>query len=158
MTTTNGTRAILAALDAARVYVASFVNLGATTDEIAVQFLKKDHGNPVHIVCAGTEGFISWEDSLLAGALVDAVADQALVKYGEDERLGNDEAFIVLLQWREVKRFLKTRPLRWLLSLGRGGQNVRRIALYPDIDDAAQLDRFRLVAEVCRDPLRIVAV
>ena len=34
-----------------------------------VQFLKKDHGHPIHIVCSGTEGFISLEDSLLAGAL-----------------------------------------------------------------------------------------
>ncbi len=68
MTTTNGTRAILACLDADRVYIASFANLRATSDEIVVQFLKKDHGHPVHIVCSGTEGLISLEDSLLAGS------------------------------------------------------------------------------------------
>ncbi len=67
MTTTNGTRAILASLEAERVYVASFANLKATADELTVQLLKKDHGYPIHIVCAGTEGFISLEDSLLAG-------------------------------------------------------------------------------------------
>jgi 2-phosphosulfolactate phosphatase len=158
MTTTNGTRAILASLGAARVYIASFANLGATSDEIAVPFLKRDHGQPVHIVCAGTEGFVSWEDSLLAGALVDAVAGQAIAKQGDNVRLGNDGAFIVLSQWRESERHLKTRPLWWLLSVGRGGQNVQQIGLQSDIDDAAHLDRFRLVAEVCRDPLRIVAV
>src|SRR5580698_2421565 len=37
MTTTNGTRAILASLEAERVYIASFGNLRATTDEIAVR-------------------------------------------------------------------------------------------------------------------------
>ena len=75
MTTTNGTRAILASLEAERVYIASFANLRATADELSVQFLKKDHGHPVHIVCAGTEGHISLEDSLLAGALASQIAD-----------------------------------------------------------------------------------
>ena len=42
MTTTNGTRAILASIEAERVYIASFTNLRATSDEISVQFLKKD--------------------------------------------------------------------------------------------------------------------
>lgn len=67
MTTTNGTRAILASLEAERVYIASFGNLRATSTELSVQFLKKDHKHPVHIICAGTDGHISLEDSLLAG-------------------------------------------------------------------------------------------
>ena len=75
MTTTNGTRAILASLEAERVYVAAFTNLRATSDEISVQFLKKDHGHTVHIICAGTEGHISLEDSLLAGALASQIAN-----------------------------------------------------------------------------------
>ena len=75
MTTTNGTRAILASLEAERVYIASFTNLRATSNEISVQFLKKDHGHPVHIICAGTEGHISLEDSLLAGALTSQIAE-----------------------------------------------------------------------------------
>ena len=73
MTTTNGTRAILASREAKRVYIASFTNLRATSDEISVQFLKKDHGHSVHIICAGTEGHISLEDSLLAGALTSQI-------------------------------------------------------------------------------------
>ena len=68
-------RAILASLEAERVYIASFTNLRATSDEISVQFLKKDHGRSVHIVCAGTEGHISLEDSLLAGALTSQIAE-----------------------------------------------------------------------------------
>jgi 2-phosphosulfolactate phosphatase len=158
ITTTNGTRAILACLEAERVYIASFANLRATSDEIAVQFLKKDHGLPVHIVCAGTEGFISLEDSLLAGALTSAIAAVVVSGYPEGERLGNDEAFIVLAQWLEAERYQKRRPLWRLLSLGRGGHNVQRIRLSGDIVAAAKVDRFDLVAELCRDPLRIVAV
>jgi 2-phosphosulfolactate phosphatase len=158
MTTTNGTRAILASLEAERVYIASFSNLRATSNEISVQFLKQDHGRSVHIVCAGTEGFVSLEDSLLAGALCTWIVVLAIDELHRRAPLGNDEAFIALSQWLEVERYLKHRPLWRLLSLGRGGQNVTRIGRAGDIEDAAYFDRFNLVAELCRDPLRIVAV
>jgi 2-phosphosulfolactate phosphatase len=158
MTTTNGTRAILASQEADRVYIASFTNLQATADELSVQVLKRDHGQPIHIVCAGTEGHVSFEDSLLAGALTGKITELRLPHSPEAKRLGNDEALIVLSQWLEVERFLERRPLAQLLSLGRGGQNVQGIGLALDIDQAAQIDRFKLVAELSRDPLRIVAV
>jgi 2-phosphosulfolactate phosphatase len=158
MTTTNGTRAILASLEADRVYIAGFVNLGAIANEISVQFLKKDHGRPIHIVCAGTEGHISLEDSLLAGALTCKITELSLPRSPEAKRLGNDAALIVLSQWLEVELFLERRPLARLLSLGRGGQNVLGIGRAADIEDAAYSDRFKLVAELSRDPLRIVAV
>jgi 2-phosphosulfolactate phosphatase len=157
MTTTNGTRAILASLEAERVYIAGFVNLKATSDELVVQFLKRDHGYPVHIVCSGTEGFISLEDSLLAGALAKNVTNFAHRSLG-NALFGNDEALIVLSQWLEVEKYLEQRPLWPLLGTGRGGQNVIRIGRSDDIVEAAYFDRFPLVAEVSRDPLRIVAV
>src|SRR4051794_31619088 len=53
MTTTNGTRAILASLEAERVLVAGFVNLRATVDALSVNVLKV-HALPMHIICAGT--------------------------------------------------------------------------------------------------------
>ena len=65
MTTTNGTRAILASLEAERVYIAGFANLRATTDEIVGPVPQEGSGRPVHIVCAGTEGQISLEDTLV---------------------------------------------------------------------------------------------
>jgi 2-phosphosulfolactate phosphatase len=159
MTTTNGTRAILASLDAKHVYIASFANLTATVDELTVKFQRRDRA-PLHIVCAGTEGSISLEDSLLAGAIV----SRLLIPPGhinpDGRRLGNDEAVIAVSEWLEVERYLEHRPLSRLLSMGRGGQNVQRIGLAVDIEDAAAFDRFSLVAELChdRDPLRIVAV
>jgi 2-phosphosulfolactate phosphatase len=157
MTTTNGTRAILASLEAERVYIASFVNLRATSEELVVQFLKKDHGHPVHIVCSGTEGFISLEDSLLAGALAKNVTNFAHDSIG-NALFGNDEALIVLSQWLEVEKYLEQRPLWPLLGVGRGGQNLIRIGRSHDIVEAAYFDLFPLVAELSRDPLRIVAV
>jgi 2-phosphosulfolactate phosphatase len=158
MTTTNGTRAILSSAEAERVYVASFANLRATSNEVSVQFLKKDHGHAVHIVCSGTEGLISLEDSLLAGALTAWICALSVADFPEGQRLGNDQAYIALSQWLEVERYLKSRPLRRLLEMGRGGQNVRRIGLADDITTAAQVDSVDLVVELQRDPLRIVAV
>jgi 2-phosphosulfolactate phosphatase len=157
MTTTNGTRAILACLDADRVYIASFANLRATSDELSVQFLKKDHGHPVHIVCSGTEGFISLEDSLLAGALAKNVTNVAHGSLGNG-LFGNDETLIVLSQWLQVEEYLAQRPLWPLLGVGRGGQNVIRIGRSGDIEDAAYFDRFPWAAELSRDPLRIVRI
>jgi 2-phosphosulfolactate phosphatase len=160
MTTTNGTRAILASREAERVYIASFTNLAATSAEVAVQFLKKHHGRSVHIVCAGTEGHVSLEDSLLAGALTSQIAEVS--DFTPESKFadvfGNDEALMVVAQWLEVERFLERRPLWKLLSLGRGGQNVLQIGRKPDIDHAAHFDRYNLVAEWQRDTLRIVAV
>ena len=158
MTTTNGTRAILASQDAERVYIASFANWKATVEELAVQLFKKDHGHPIHIVCSGTEGFISLEDSLLAGALTMLLADAMVPDYPEGERFGNDEALIVLSQWLEVEMFLEQRPFWKLLQLGRGGRNVTRLGLEEDIKFAARVNRLPIIAELAREPLRIVKV
>src|SRR5262249_32054359 len=133
-------------------------NLRATANEISVQFLKKDHGHSVHVVCSGTEGSISLEDSLLAGALTSWICGLSINNYPEGMRLGNDEAMMVLSQWLEVERYAKSRPLSALLEMGRGGQNVQRIGLAADIDAAARVDTVDLVVELQRDPLRIVAV
>lgn len=159
MTTTNGTGAILSCRAAKRVYIASFANLSAMVEEIVVKFQRRDCA-PLHIVCAGTEGFISLEDSLLAGALCSRLLVPAGKIEPDGHRLGNDEALIAVSEWLEVERYLRHRPLSRLLSLGRGGQNVQRIGLAGDIEDAAAIDRFSLVAELCQDRgrLRIVAV
>jgi 2-phosphosulfolactate phosphatase len=158
MTTTNGTRAILASLEAERVYIASFANLRATSDELSVQFLKKDHGHPIHIVCAGTEGSISLEDSLLAGAVARNLTETTSLDLGRKSLHGNDEALILLSQWLGAAQAFRERPLRDLLKRGRGGQNVVRIGLEKDIGAAAEVDRFPILAELSRDPLRIVKV
>jgi 2-phosphosulfolactate phosphatase len=146
MTTTNGTRAILSCLDADRVLVGAFVNLRAT-----VRSLSED-GRPVHIVCAGTDGLISAEDTLLAGVIATRLMDRGLI-------LANDEAWIAWgwgSKWNpsRVEEASKVRVA--LLSSGRGGQRVTELGLMTDIRDAAEMDRFELVAELRRDPIRIV--
>jgi 2-phosphosulfolactate phosphatase len=156
MTTTNGTRAILASLEAERVYIASFGNMRATCTELSVQLLKMDHKHPVHIICAGTDGHISLEDSLLAGALAAQIMN---VQANQLSSLfGNDEALMVVCQWHDVERSLEKRPLSSLLSLGRGGRNLYGIGLAVDFDASSRVDHLPLIAMLERDPLRVVAV
>jgi 2-phosphosulfolactate phosphatase len=63
MTTTNGTRAIASAGRASSMYIASFLNLAAVVNQLR-------EGSLVHIVCSGTEGQVTGEDVLLAGAII----------------------------------------------------------------------------------------
>lgn len=150
MTTTNGTRAILASLEADRVLIAAFVNLGATAQALAVNALKV-HAQPMHIICAGTDGRVSAEDTLLAGALVSGLA-------GWDVPAGNDEAVIAASYWRETDGRVGRAPLTAFLAQGRGGRRVLELGLGHDIVDAAHVDRFPLVAELHREPLKVIRV
>jgi len=151
MTTTNGTRAILASLEADRVLVASFSNLMVTVGSL------REAPREVHVVCSGTDGRISLEDSILAGAIA---SDLRVNRHpaGPTWAFGNDEAEIVSRLWGGVPLDDPTDPEDFAdsLSQGRGGRRVREIGLGADILDAARIDRFPLVAELKRDPLRIV--
>src|SRR5207248_508469 len=69
LTTSNGTRALLRAIEAERVLVAGFVNYSAVCEQL------RHDPRPIHIVCAGTEGEVALEDALLAGALVNYLCE-----------------------------------------------------------------------------------
>lgn len=70
LTTTNGTRALLAAEDAKGVFVASYANFSITCERLQAALTA---GNPVAIVCAASEGAPSLEDSACAGKFVRAL-------------------------------------------------------------------------------------
>src|SRR5713101_2072341 len=53
LTTTNGTRACLRAVEAERALVAGFVNYSAVCEQL------RQDSRPIHIICAGTEGEVS---------------------------------------------------------------------------------------------------
>ena len=153
MTTTNGTVAIMASLEAERTFIASFANLSATAGAVEDAV---GGARVLHLVCSGTDGEISLEDSLLAGALMSAL-DQPRDERSMALEPANDSALIVAAQWREVSRDFGSRPLASVIRLGRGGRRVRQIGLDPDIDLAAAVDQFNLIAEIHRDPPRIEA-
>jgi 2-phosphosulfolactate phosphatase len=133
-TTTNGTRAMMRCVGAGRVLIGCFANLSAVARHLAD--LPR-----VDLICAGTEGEASWEDTLFAGALVDRLG-------GESCRL-NDAALLALHAWRQVGGFAASHArLTEALQRGRGGRNLIAIDRSADIAWAATLDRFDVVAEL----------
>ena len=164
MTTTNGTRAIAACGDAERTLIAAFVNRKATLDAL------KADGRPIHLICAGTDGQISLEDSLLAGALAQELDTWAWEESGgiagsvriagevaPDTLLANDGAEIAASLWRETEAMIQEGySISDALGDGRGGHQILALGLDADIDDAGQVDRFPFAVELLRDPVRIV--
>jgi len=71
ITTTNGTAALHACRNAREILIGAIVNRTAVAD--AVRRLARD-GDHVHLVCAGTDGAVSAEDVLAAGAILDAAS------------------------------------------------------------------------------------
>jgi 2-phosphosulfolactate phosphatase len=137
LTTTNGTRALLRAAEAERVLVAGFVNYSAVCEQLRAD------ARPVHIVCAGTEGEVTLEDTLLAGAFVEFLCEKF------DARL-NDSA---RLAWDCFENH--GRMVQGALEISRGGVTLRELGYDEDIRAAAQVDQFALVPELRRDPLRV---
>jgi 2-phosphosulfolactate phosphatase len=137
LTTSNGTRALLRAAEAERTLVAAFVNYSAVCEQ-----LRHDR-RPLHILCAGTEREVALEDTLLAGALVDFLSQVHEVQLNDAARLAWDcfENHGCILQGA--------------LEVSRGGAILRRLGYDEDIRAACQVDRFHLVPELRREPLRV---
>lgn len=134
MATTNGTRAIYAARDAAIVFCGALVNASA----VALSAARS--GLDVTLLCAGTNGQIAAEDLIGAGAVVAALQQM------RNARTGNDTAAIAL----ELYQFHRN-DLTGALSVTQGGQNVIRAGLEQDIAFAARLDACSMVGKVdCR--------
>jgi len=164
MTTSNGTRAIGASAAAERILIAAFVNRKATVDAL------KADGRPIHLICAGTDGQVSLEDTLLAGALAQDLDTWAWEESGgvagsvriagevpPDTVLANDGAEIAASLWRETEAMIEEGySLGDALGDGRGGHQILALGLDADIDDAGQMDRFPFAVELLRDPMRIV--
>ncbi|HEY8504884.1 MAG TPA: 2-phosphosulfolactate phosphatase, partial [Gemmataceae bacterium] len=137
LATTNGTRALLRAAEADRVLVAAFVNYSAVCEQL------RQDTRPIHIVCAGAGGAVCLEDTLLAGALVDDLCQTGEVNLNDAARLA----------WDGFEN--NGEVLLGALEVSAGGANLRSLGYDEDIRAAAQVDRFALVPELRRDPLRV---
>jgi 2-phosphosulfolactate phosphatase len=131
-TTTNGTRALLRSSEAKRILVGAFANLDA------VVRLLEEGDEPIHLVCAGTDGFVSTEDTLFAGAVSNSLESSR-------EFSLNDSARLARSHWKECSK--SDESLFEAILAGRGGQNVDRIGLIDDIRVAASRNGFDLVPE-----------
>ncbi len=151
MTTTNGTKALLASLEADRVIVGAFVNRTAV-----VRTLRSER-RPIHLVCSGTDGFVSFEDTLFAGQLAEEL-------HGSGPPSGNDSVLIarslVRDRWLALDRESIDEDAEFakVLELGRGGRRNLELGLQADVAAAGRWDRFDLVGELRREPLAVVRV
>jgi 2-phosphosulfolactate phosphatase len=137
LTTSNGTRALLRAAEAERTLLAGFVNYSAVCEQL------RQDARPLHILCAGTEGEVSLEDTLLAGALIDFLCETVEVRLNDGARLA----------WDCFENH--GRVLLGALEVGHGGAKLKHLGYDDDIRAAAQVDQFVLVPELRRDPLRV---
>jgi 2-phosphosulfolactate phosphatase len=130
MTTTNGTRAFVAAEGADWVLAASFMNLSAVAGALAGV-------DSLVIVCSGRENRFSLDDALCAGMLLRALEDN-----GVEEFVLNDAG-------RVVRDLASTYALdAEFLGSTAAGQALISVGLGTDLELCASLNRHALVPEM----------
>jgi 2-phosphosulfolactate phosphatase len=139
MSTTNGTRAIVAAQQAAALFTGALVNAAAVARQLSHE------GRDVTLICAGSDGQPSMEDMLGCGGVISALANLTAVE------LNNDPARMAIKLFESCRENLSA-----VLADSYGGHNIRRVHLDANIAFAARLDVFGTVGMVQRDPLRVI--
>ncbi len=133
-TTTNGTRALLRARAAERILVGSFVNLHAV-----IQMLVRDE-RAVHLVCAGTNGQVSADDCLCAGAIATGVW------LGRGRPDWHSDATRITMDFFAARCGNQDGTLE-TLRFSIGGRNLVAAGFDADIERAAKWDMFDVVPE-----------
>jgi len=134
-TTTNGTRAMRHAAQAAEILIGAFANLSAVVTELRSR-------NAIDLVCAGTGGAITAEDVLFAGAVVERLTEAVIGGTTNRYEL-NDQARLARDAWRTAEG--AATPLKAVLRECQGGRNLIAEGFDADIDTAAQIDTFDFV-------------
>lgn len=133
LTTTNGTKALLACQGAGAVYAACAANLGVAAER-AHEALERD--GRLLIVCAGRDGAFSLDDAYCAGRLA------ATALGSHTPRRGLNDAAIASLAL--VRRYGDNweRPLR----TSRAGRELIKLGFRDDVLDASRLDAYPVLA------------
>ncbi|SDF47708.1 2-phosphosulfolactate phosphatase [Sporolituus thermophilus] len=129
MTTTNGTRALNFARNAAAVFTAGFVNATAVCECLA------NMGRDVVFLCAGTEGRFSIEDVLCAGLLVRCCGLSATL---------SDKALAARAMYEGVRSEL----LETVMASSHG-RYLREIGFADDVAFCLRHDIFAVVPQYC---------
>lgn len=128
MSTTNGTLAIVAAAGAARVLVASLLNLSAVVEELV-----RSEVEPV-LLCSGRERHFGLEDAVCAG---EVAARLMAARPGDWQP--NDGAVAALALAREFRMGEK------LFAGTAAGKGITAAGLEEDLAFCAQVDRHAIV-------------
>lgn len=157
-TTTNGTKAILKASTAATILIGAFINRAAIADR-----LRQEHRN-THLICAGTDGIVTGEDVLFAGAVVDELMGHDAPENQNSISASwtlNDSAVMAWSLWRktvaditpgdaETRSQVIGERLALAMRNTQGGRNLVSLGYDSDISLCSQLDQFRIVPELDR--------
>ena len=139
ITTTNGTAALHACLGGRVILIGGIVNRTAVAQTI--RRLGRA-GEPVHLVCAGTDGLVTAEDLLAAGAILDAA--------GADDGADHLDApaRAALAYFRRVAA--SGDPVAALVAEFRsspGGANLVALGMEKDLPEAAAIDTRAIVPQ-----------
>ena len=145
VTTSNGTRALLACQGAASVFLAAAVNLTAAAER-AREALEADQ--PVLIVCAGRDAAFSLDDAYCAGRLASAIFG------GTKPRSALNDAGLASLDL--VRRYGD----RWgrPLSYSRAGRELIRLGFRADVREAGRVDAYPVLPHFHERRITLVPV
>lgn len=157
-TTTNGTKAILKASSATTILIGAFLNRATLAD-----WLRQEHRN-THLICAGTDGIVTGEDVLFAGAVVDELLGHSSPDSQDSVSASwtlNDSAVIAWSLWRQTVADIAkgdagtatqviSKRLAQAMRNTQGGRNLVSLGYDSDISLCSQLDQFRIIPELDR--------
>ncbi len=127
MTTTNGTLSITKAKSSAvKVLIGAFLNLGAVANYLQAQ------PYDILVLCAGWKGRVNLEDTLFAGALVEALK--------EDYIIAEDSALMAMRAYQQAQN-----DLIGYVSNSSHVRRLQRLGIQKDIAYCLQKDLYDVV-------------
>jgi 2-phosphosulfolactate phosphatase len=142
-TTTNGTRALHHARQAARTLVGAALNRQAVVGAVA-------DAPRVDVLCAGTNGVVTGEDILAAGAIVHQLCDQGSKNQLNEGARTALESWEKLLAAADVQGRSVVEQLAEAMRDTPGGRNLLEIGHEADLAACAELDALSVVPELDR--------
>ena len=142
ITTTNGTAAVNACAGAAEVLIGAIVNRSAVA--AAAHALATQRGGcDVHLVCAGTEGAVTEEDLLAAGAILDAAVQHH--GCGEDALDATGRAAVARFRASVAAGPTAAEAIAREFASSIGGRNLIELGMDADLPASAAIDSLPVV-------------
>jgi 2-phosphosulfolactate phosphatase len=142
LATTNGTVAMEHCRQAKQVLIGAMVNVQAVADYVLDE-------PKVTVMCSGTDGVITSEDIIFAGAMIERIRSTRQAA-GIEPGKSTDTAQIATNHWQQTQAAIaEGKPLADFFRNARGGINLVRIGLDHDIVFASQIDSLPNVPKLC---------
>lgn len=145
LTTSNGTKALLACQGASSVYPTAAVNLAAAAEK-AREALETDQH--ILVVCAGRQGAFSLDDAYCAGRLTKKIVGD------RRPRRGLNDAGVACLDLVRRYRDNWERPLTY----SRAGRELIKLGFRADVREAARLDAYPVLPHFHERRVTLVTV